>query len=167
MRNWLLTWRTYGTWLPGDERGFISKHHISGEAVIHNVPGKRMDGRMELLNAHAASLLKCAPVTLTSEQATVLQEQFEETVLHRRWRIHAGAVLVNHVHLAISAPDIVKPDRVLQDLKAYGSRALNARWRSAKWWATGGSRRHVVEENLPAAIDYVLQQERSLVVWRA
>jgi hypothetical protein len=23
-RYWLLTWTTYGTWLPGDERGFVS-----------------------------------------------------------------------------------------------------------------------------------------------
>ena len=21
--SWLLTWTTYGTWLPGDERGFV------------------------------------------------------------------------------------------------------------------------------------------------
>jgi hypothetical protein len=24
-RFWLLTWTTYGTWLPGDERGFVSE----------------------------------------------------------------------------------------------------------------------------------------------
>jgi len=23
-RHWLLTWTTYGTWLPGDARGFVS-----------------------------------------------------------------------------------------------------------------------------------------------
>ena len=23
-RIWFLTWTTYGTWLPGDERGFVS-----------------------------------------------------------------------------------------------------------------------------------------------
>ena len=23
-RYWLLTWTTYGTWLPGDDRGFVS-----------------------------------------------------------------------------------------------------------------------------------------------
>ena len=23
-RYWLLTWTTYGTWLPGDARGFVS-----------------------------------------------------------------------------------------------------------------------------------------------
>ena len=22
-RNWFLTWTTYGTWLPGDPRGFV------------------------------------------------------------------------------------------------------------------------------------------------
>lgn len=24
LRCWLLTWTTYGTWLPGEDRGFVS-----------------------------------------------------------------------------------------------------------------------------------------------
>jgi hypothetical protein len=28
-RYWLLTWTTYGTWLPGDQRGSVERSHNS------------------------------------------------------------------------------------------------------------------------------------------
>lgn len=42
--TYLLTWTTYGTWLPGDDRGFVSLVP-DGKAgsIIHNVPGEAFD----------------------------------------------------------------------------------------------------------------------------
>lgn len=41
-RHWLLTSTTYGTWLPGEERGFVgavdSEH---GGYEVHNVYGTK------------------------------------------------------------------------------------------------------------------------------
>src|SRR5690349_21194983 len=38
-RVWHLTWTTYGTWLPGDERGFVSNvRDGDGPEVKHNTP---------------------------------------------------------------------------------------------------------------------------------
>ena len=38
-RYWLLTSTTYGNWLPGDPRGFVSTIHDDSRAkVIHNQP---------------------------------------------------------------------------------------------------------------------------------
>ena len=43
-RYWLLTWTTYGTWLPGDQRGFVSNvPNGSGPEVRHNIPGTPYD----------------------------------------------------------------------------------------------------------------------------
>src|SRR5439155_10845907 len=38
--TWLLTWTTYGTWLPGDVRGFVSGVRTeTGETQTHTQPG--------------------------------------------------------------------------------------------------------------------------------
>ena len=40
IRKWLLTWTTYGQWLPGDPRGFVSRTPTDqGAHIVHNVPG--------------------------------------------------------------------------------------------------------------------------------
>jgi hypothetical protein len=39
-RYWLITWCTYGSWLPSDPRGFVGPvRDGSGTQVIHNIPG--------------------------------------------------------------------------------------------------------------------------------
>lgn len=43
-RYWLLTSTTYGTWLPGDERGFVSPvPELAGPSKRHNQPGTEYD----------------------------------------------------------------------------------------------------------------------------
>ena len=38
-RYWFLTWTTYGTWLPGDERGFVGvAPNQFGRMIMHNQP---------------------------------------------------------------------------------------------------------------------------------
>ena len=39
-RYWLLTWTTFGTWLPGDQRGFVGRERAAdGRQSWLNVPG--------------------------------------------------------------------------------------------------------------------------------
>ena len=39
-RYWFLTWTAYGTWLPGDDRGFVGEApDESGRVFNHNVIG--------------------------------------------------------------------------------------------------------------------------------
>ena len=56
-RYWLLTWTTYGTWLPGDRRGFVGlQRDLQGVPSIHNSPGTPYDAdvpRLECLRRHA------------------------------------------------------------------------------------------------------------------
>jgi hypothetical protein len=69
-RYWLLTWTTYGTWLPGDERGFVSSVEDGpGPQVRHNVPGTEPDADMPGLRRSAQELMRGQPVFLNHEQA--------------------------------------------------------------------------------------------------
>src|SRR5262245_56481044 len=64
-RHWLLTWTTYGTWLPGDVRGFVgSVVDADDRRTIHNVPGTPHDADLPGLRQYALSQLKCDPIWL-------------------------------------------------------------------------------------------------------
>ncbi len=169
MRHWLLTWTTYGTWLPGDARGFVSQHRVRDEQVIYNLPETPYDHHLSLLNRYAALQLKGSPVRLSREHALAVRDQLLETSAVRGWQICAGAIMATHIHLIVEAPTDCSADILLRDYKAYASRALNARWErpaSGTWWTTSGSRRHILgEESLCRALEYVRAQEYPLVVW--
>jgi hypothetical protein len=69
-RYWLLTWTTYGTWLPGDTRGFVSDVRDGpGPEVRHNVPSTPYDADDPRVRQRALGLLVGQLVWLTAEQA--------------------------------------------------------------------------------------------------
>src|SRR5271157_1634254 len=126
-RFWLLTWTTYGTWLPGDRRGFVSEvRDEMGEKVLQNVPGTPCDADLPPLRAYAASIMTEDAVFLELAQAEALAEQLRETAGHRGWRLLALAVMANHVHVVVGVPRDPDPEQILGDFKAWGTRRLNA-----------------------------------------
>jgi hypothetical protein len=137
-RYWLLTWTTYGSWLPGDARGFVSNvADDQGKATRHNTPGTPCDADHPGLRHYASSLLRGEPLLLTAEQAPVLLKQFQETAAFRHWLLVAVAIMRNHVHLMVGVPGDPDPADLLRDFKSYGSRALNRvrnKPQSGTWW---------------------------------
>jgi len=96
--------------------------------------------------------------------------QFQETCRHRDWSLLAVAIMWNHFHIVIHGGD-TPGTKLLTDLKAYASRALNAAFGkppSGTWWTMGGSRRWLPDENAVfSAITYVAtQQPNPLLVWQ-
>jgi REP element-mobilizing transposase RayT len=167
-RFWLLTWTTYGTWLPGDPRGFVSElRDESGEKVLHNTPGTPCDADLPQLRAYASSIMIEDAVLLEPAQAQALANQLRETAGYRGWRLLALAVMANHVHVVVGVPGDPDPEKLLADFKAWGSRRLNAGWgRRLRWWTQGGSkRRKATAEALRATITYVRDQPHALAVW--
>jgi hypothetical protein len=68
-RYWLLSNTCYGTWLPGDARGFVGHvwEHRSLEPedntrIVHNQPGTPYDQEMPRLHLAALNNLKGAPI---------------------------------------------------------------------------------------------------------
>lgn len=171
-RYWLLTSTTYGTWLPGDSRGFVGEtRDASWAKVLHNAPGTPYDADEPLLRIYTETTLKGPPITLNLGQACALVEQFQETARYRRWLLLAVAVMANHFHIVVGVEGDPEPSRILGDFKSYGSRKLTRGWgrpESDTWWTESGSKRKLkTEANVLAAVRYVEEQEYPLVIWLA
>jgi REP element-mobilizing transposase RayT len=174
--TWLLSSTFYGNWLPGDARGFVGRvwEKRDGDAEEdarheHNIPGTPYDEDVGGLEEASAAKMLGPPVKVNVEQALALLAQFQETASMRGWELLAVAIIANHAHLVVRADAALAPRKILGDFKAYGSRALNRRWRkpaSETWWTSKGSKRKLPDEAaVRAAVRYVLHQEKPLVVW--
>src|SRR6478609_3977213 len=75
---YFLTWTTYGTWLPGDERGWVAK---PGEPRLP-------DARLEQV---CESLLTEPPLFLEPGQRQVVESTIAEHCRIRGWHLHAVA----------------------------------------------------------------------------
>ena len=104
-KSWLLTWTTYGTWLPGSERGFVGKvRDANGRPRLRNEYGTSVEPPNPALERYAREALLGPPVYLTAAQAACVGAQFHETAEYRGWTPHVMAVMWNHVHIALTAP---------------------------------------------------------------
>lgn len=166
MFAWLLTNTTYGTWLPGDPRGSVIRvrDEIAGGGRALTLPAS------EPLRRSARRLMKGAPIYLTRPQAETVLAQFLETAEHRGWKMLAASIMANHYHLVIAASEDWPADRMLADLKAYGTRALSAAYgapASGTWWTAKGSKRRLADDRAVAsAVNYVLRKQPfPLVIW--
>ena len=169
MRYWLLTNRTYGTWLPGDRRGSVTdvrdrrlSDPVSSHRLTHNKPGEACEAHLAGLERSAHSRLKGPPILLTTPQAAVFLEQLRETATYRGWLLQAVAIMTNHFHLVVAVTGDPKPRKILADFKSYGTRALNRQFGrppSETWWATNGSKRKLPDQRaIAGAINYVLHK---------
>ena len=146
---YLITFRCYGTWLHGDERGSIDRHHNCYGAPL--IPA---DKKWRL---HNARVLNGAPVRLNKRQRALVSAAIKTTCEIRKWSFYALNVRTNHCHVVVFGK--VRPGKILNALKANATRALrevNLWPRSDSPWSDGGSKRYLwTERQLRAAIDYV------------
>ena|SRR5215831_9233710 len=149
--GYLITFRSYGTWLHGNRRGSIDRYHNQYQAP-YLAPS-------DVRYRHDQCLLRSEPLVLDGAQRKSVISAVEDVCEHRHWFLHALNVRTNHVHAVISIGD-ADPDRALNDLKAYATRRLR---RDALWkqnhspWADRGSKRRLWNErSIALAVDYVL-----------
>lgn len=147
---YLITFRTYGTWLAGDERGPIDR--------VHNIyRGERAESSV-VREQQQMVKLKSEPFVMNSRARRAVREAIEEVCSHRGWPLHAQNVRTNHAHAVIAA--VASSDKVLGDLKAYATRKLRSEqcWSHAHSpWVDKGSKRKLWNENhIAAAIEYVV-----------
>jgi hypothetical protein len=136
-RHWLLTWTTYGTWLPGDARGFVSPlRNGQGQQVVHNIVGTAFDKDLPALRASVAQKLLGPPVRLNAQHAAAMLRQWVAHAAFRNHELEAAAIMANHCHIVVGVPGDPSPSRVLGDYKSYASRALNEQFdrpKSGTW----------------------------------
>lgn len=142
---YFITFRTYGTWLHGDRRGSVDRHHNARGAPVVNASEQRL--------GWCADRLRDGPVCLNPEQRRVVSEALREACEFRSWRLLAANVRTNHVHVVISAD--VAPERVMTTLKAWASRRLGT-----GVWARHGSTRYLWRfQDVVRSCHYVLHEQ--------
>jgi REP element-mobilizing transposase RayT len=169
-RHWFLTWTTYGSWLPGDPRGFVSQLRDDyGLPHIHNLPGTPCEADIPPLEKAMRAAMLGPPIRLTLDQAKTITTQFQETAAYRDWLLLASAVMANHIHIIIGVPGDPDPEKILHSFKSYASRILNRGWSrpvNGTWWTESGSKRKLPnQEAVLEAVNYVRNQEYPLVIW--
>ncbi len=150
---YFLTWSTYGTWLPGDERGWVEYRH-----------GWQLPDPVRKLEAEA--LMTEDACVLSLPQREVVHATIAEHCQIRGWVLHAVNCRTNHLHVVVTAP-MYHPKVVREQFKAWCTRRLkeheddNSTRKPSdpvreNWWAERGSCRFLTDDvSLEAAILYV------------
>ena len=147
---YLITFRTYGTWLHGDERGSMSRHHNT-----YGTPKLKHEPNWVTTNSER---MKREPVILDAKMSSIVQKAVTETCEFRGWNLFEINVRTNHAHVVISAGNR-KPEPMLNALKSNATRLLRSAgaWDDDKSpWSDKGSNRYIwTEESLARARTYV------------
>jgi REP element-mobilizing transposase RayT len=155
---YLITIRTYGTWLHGDKRSSVDRHEQL------NAFGGPKRSSYPKLESRMRSSMKSRLFVFDEIQREVVKEAIEEVAVHRGFTINAINVRTNHAHIVVRAT--CKPEKVADSFKSYSTRKLRDRGlvsRDQKVWSRGRSRRYLWKgEHLVGAIDYVLYCQGSV-----
>ena len=158
---YLITFSCYGARLHGDDSGSVNrKQNIAGSPLIPPNRGWFTAERTEM---------KQAPYALLRRQRAIVLGAIRNVCTYRCWNLLAVHVRSSHVHMVVSA--LEAPEKVMNDIKSYASRALNRsggenprRWR----WARHGSTRYLWKPAaVVAAIEYVVYgQGKPMALWQ-
>ncbi|MFN0278371.1 MAG: transposase [Pyrinomonadaceae bacterium] len=147
---YLITFRTYGTWLHGDTRGSIDRNN--------NVFGSPKAESRIIREQQQVKKLKSEPVLLNAVMRGAVEEAIREVCAYRDWKLYAQNVRINHAHVVTAAK--ASADKVLNDLKAYSTRKMRQLgcWPHAHSpWVDKGSKRNLWnEDHIFNACDYVV-----------
>ena len=150
-----IVWTTYGTWLPGDWRGWVNK---GTSGVLPPNPA---------LEAWSRENMAEPPVLLSPEQRKLVEQTIIDHCRIRGWTLHAVNARTNHVHVVVTAD--CGSDTVRDQFKAWCSRKLSdaagltervAQGAGRKRWFTEGGDAEMIDSEayLHNAIEYVKNQ---------
>jgi len=144
---------TYGSWLPGDPRGW---HHRGDGPRALERPG------WEPLRAVARELQRDPTVMFTEPMGVVVVEAVVTLAHDRGWRLYAAEAVSSHLHAVIGAPLIGVA--VIREIREVGAKLLCDRGLhdpSQRVWSRGGhfSMVHTIA-GLARAVEYVNRHRR-------
>jgi REP element-mobilizing transposase RayT len=160
-----ITWTTYGTWMPGDSRGYVSA--MLGEngvyAPIRNQRGAPFASDDPRTLAAARRLQKHDTVWLNATQALAAAEAIRDAAQKRNWSIIRAAIMANHIHtLTTACPD--DGPMAMRIFKGVSSTTLSDLvGHPGRWWTRGGSCRYLHSEKAITAVSkYIRNQQKIL-----
>ncbi len=139
----MLTWRTYGTWLQGDERGYIKD-------------GQLLNQNQKLEQANKENLKK-EPIEFNAMQIEAVKKSIIQEAKRLNQKIYALSVLPNHIHLLVE-----KIDESIESTAAfYKTTARISLYKNGlegKIWAKGYDKRYIfTQEELLNRMVYILK----------
>lgn len=152
MTTWFLTFHSYGTWLPGDRRGWTLRGTRSRRS-------RRMP-EAPRLEVHVARHMTHAAFSFDLETRRTIDRVIREECRRFGWELAALNVRLEHVHAVVSAPESAA--KIIHRLKARTTLALHRAGkleagRSA--WASGYSGTVVDDEGFARVVEYVLHRQ--------
>jgi REP element-mobilizing transposase RayT len=152
---YFITFTTYGTRLPGDQRGSVDRTHNQ-----YGMPWLPPDARRENT---VRGRMSQGPYSLDEARRAVVRDAIVEECRFRQWNLLALHVRTNHVHLVVATAADRTPEFILRSCKAHASQCLTrAGFENAerKRWTTHGSTRYLWEiEAVQDEIRYTLEQQ--------
>jgi REP element-mobilizing transposase RayT len=134
---YLLTFRTYGSWLHGDERGSFGRLRRGGHNTKIIEPSVPLKELMEEKKSERS-------VTLDANQRELVAIAIREVCKHREYFLRAINVRTNHVHTVVSKA--IGPEKIVNDFKAYSTRKLRENHyisHDQRFWSRGSSTRYL------------------------
>lgn len=123
----------YGFWLPNDPRGSGSDFIASWELFRYGAATKVDTKRSVAAKPHdvtkrlsAKHTLQYPPVSIDGQQAVAIAGGFREACQQSGYRIHACAILPEHIHLVVGAHQR-NIRAIIGHLKSSGTRELKHR----------------------------------------
>ena len=149
---YFLTWTTYGTWLPGDERGWVAKvGQLREPSAVRAADAQRR--------------LTDTPLELDAAQRMIVEATIRRHCEIRGWHLHAVTCRTNHVHVVVTGR--VDPEIIMDQFKAWctrklkqheATRASGSERLRENWWTQRGSKRYINDDvGLEGAVRYVLE----------
>ena len=150
---YFITFRTYGTWLHGDQRGSIDRFH--NRYGTPKLPPNRLREQYE------RGLLKQPSVRLSFKQREAAADGIREVCKKKDCGLWVVNVRTNHAHAVVTASCHSK--KVRATIKANATKVMRERglWcRDESPWASRGSRKKLwTKQQLINTIVYVLYDQ--------
>lgn len=151
--TYLITFACYGCHLHGQELGSVDRDH--------NLPGSRLIPSDPARVLAEQRMMDQPSYRMDDRRRDAVLTAMRERCSDRRWKLLAAHVRTRHVHVVVEAE--ARPERVMNDLKAYASGCLNRRGLDAaerKRWARHGSTRWLWNQrSVSEAIRYVVDRQ--------
>jgi len=143
-----ITWTTYGTWMPGDARGWRKRKR-----------GNQLPN--ELLAEWCRKQMKGEAVLLEQHDRDTVEQACQAHCDHRGWHLFAVNARTNHVHVVVAAD--TSPQKVRDQLKANCTGELRRQDQplvAERTWTRGGDCEILdLEDDIESAVEYTLEAQ--------
>ena len=147
-----ISFRTYGTWLRGDERGWQRRGARHGDPPEAPNPA---------LQAYDKGKMRFKAYRLCKEAGDVVIESLNRLCSRRGWKLLAVSVTETHIHMLVVASGA--PRRTLGDAKSFATRGLREAGiidSERPVWSRGGSARTLVlSSEVERVHTYILEEQ--------